>query len=296
MYGVIGVINKFLLIVIYMRKISTALVSILSLTSSLAYAEGYYGSLSLGGARGKLNHRDGISSINSTEKFTGLPAVTSGFLGTSSDDGIATYPISNKITSPKTKGSAGFMGEAAIGKHFTQNLRGEVAFSYMYQKAKKHVFYGNRVVESPILDTGTCVPGTTGSCTVTLPTNRPTSGPTSYEFGVKLASFGLMLNGYYDLTLYSAVTPYVMAGIGVARNKYKIVSDAADIAGKSATKNNVVWQIGAGLNIPITYSTDLGFGYRLRSGGGKVKKGVFKDYDIAARPVSIFLANVKFGF
>jgi len=63
----------------------------------------------------------------------------------------------------------------------------------------------------------------------------------------------LMANAYYDFDAGSGVTPYVMAGAGIAE---------ADESWTSDNDTGFAWQVGAGLGFPIGGGTTLDLGYR----------------------------------
>ena len=88
------------------------------------------------------------------------------------------------------------------------------------------------------------------------------------------SAWTLMLNGYYDFGTYSAVTPYIGAGIGVA--SIKVHDYASSLAGSltfnDKTTNNFAWNLMAGAAIAVTDNVKLDANYRFVS-LGEVKTG-----------------------
>lgn len=79
----------------------------------------------------------------------------------------------------------------------------------------------------------------------------------------KLDNYTLMLNGYYDINLSnSAVTPYLMAGIGVSRSETKKLNWASSIEEKGKTVNQFAWQAGAGVTFALSDRCSFDLGYR----------------------------------
>lgn len=77
-------------------------------------------------------------------------------------------------------------------------------------------------------------------------------------------SYSYMLNGYFDFAPYRWFTPYVSAGIGFTKMKYKDV----DSDGMSATTNGnydptrFTWSVGGGLSVKVTNRFNVDAGYR----------------------------------
>jgi opacity protein-like surface antigen len=97
--------------------------------------------------------------------------------------------------------------------------------------------------------------------------------PTPTTFQGKIRSWNAMLNGYYDFDFGAPWKPYVMAGIGAARNKFKTISGTNpssvtlpaffsnfQLAGDSET--SFAWQLGLGVGYAISAGRTLEFGYR----------------------------------
>lgn len=79
-----------------------------------------------------------------------------------------------------------------------------------------------------------------------------------------LENNSIMLNTYYDIDTGTKLTPYVGAGMGLARLKSKI--DLED-AHYSKSKTSFAWQIGAGFSYAVTNDVSLDAGYRYTDSG-----------------------------
>jgi opacity protein-like surface antigen len=102
--------------------------------------------------------------------------------------------------------------------------------------------------------------------------DEPDAGapPTTFKGGIR--SWSAMLHGYYDFDVGGPWKPYVMAGIGVARNKVKTI-DATNPAAATlpalfsnfpltgSSDTNFAWTLGAGVGYAVGRGT-LELGYR----------------------------------
>ncbi|MBP9792213.1 MAG: porin family protein [Rickettsiales bacterium] len=104
-----------------------------------------------------------------------------------------------------------------------------------------------------------------GDVTVTYRSNFKYSGhnATQDKETQKIQSTAFMLNAYYDILNYQGFTPYVMAGAGSAYNKAGKFTQQGIASVKSASKNQLAWQVGVGAQHEITKSiaADLGYKY-----------------------------------
>jgi len=92
-------------------------------------------------------------------------------------------------------------------------------------------------------------------------------------YGASMSSYVLMANAYADLGTWNRITPFVGAGIGVARNTIKGLTDTslADVSpgvispgvayGDPASKWNLAWALHAGLAYQIDPGLTLELGY-----------------------------------
>ncbi len=98
--------------------------------------------------------------------------------------------------------------------------------------------------------------------------------PISGSFSV----LSFMLNGYYDIPTSKGYSPYIMAGLGVAKVKAdNATSDSIVIAGTSFSQTRTLWattdesvgawQAGFGAAIPVRRGVQLDLGYRYFSTG-----------------------------
>jgi opacity protein-like surface antigen len=103
--------------------------------------------------------------------------------------------------------------------------------------------------------------------------DEPDSGVPPTTFRGKIRSVSAMLNGYYDFDVGGPWKPYVMAGIGVARNKVKTINATNPAAATlpalfsnfqlaGETDTGFAWQLGLGVGYTISPGRTLEFGYR----------------------------------
>jgi opacity protein-like surface antigen len=102
------------------------------------------------------------------------------------------------------------------------------------------------------------------------------------KFDITLKNQTLLFNAYYDFNTNTAFTPYIGAGLGVARlkgtmNWVEDIDDGSSISsGKSRT--NFAWQIGAGVAYNINENVAVDLGYRYID-YGKLSKSSSEEYD-----------------
>ena len=89
----------------------------------------------------------------------------------------------------------------------------------------------------------------------------------SFPINHKVKSYTLFLNGYYDFKVSDTFTPYVTAGVGLARNKsgdlrYAVPGPQSDISYKGKTKNNFAWNAGLGVQMNVAKNLDVDLGYK----------------------------------
>ena len=78
-----------------------------------------------------------------------------------------------------------------------------------------------------------------------------------------------MFNMYYDFNLDSKFTPYIGAGIGTAKTKYKLKEDGYS---ESFSDRQFAWQAGVGIAYAATDHVSVDFGYRYADYGDFSKK------------------------
>ena len=85
--------------------------------------------------------------------------------------------------------------------------------------------------------------------------------PTPVKGDVTNLSF--LVNGYYDFTNHTAITPYVGAGLGFARVSVGTLSIPATAQVQPSDDDNVLaYQIGAGVGVALSRELTLDFKYR----------------------------------
>lgn len=73
----------------------------------------------------------------------------------------------------------------------------------------------------------------------------------------KARSHALLAEVAYDFTNTSGFTPYVKAGLGVARNSYSAYMPAQNISFDKKTKTSFAWAIGVGVGYKINKNISL---------------------------------------
>lgn len=99
-------------------------------------------------------------------------------------------------------------------------------------------------------------------------------------YNAKISSGVFLLNGYVDLGTWHNITPYVGAGVGMARNQIGTITDLGVNTGgvgygPGVAKWNFAWALMAGAAVQIAPNWKMDFGYRYldkgsMSGGGIV--------------------------
>jgi opacity protein-like surface antigen len=85
----------------------------------------------------------------------------------------------------------------------------------------------------------------------------------SASLGGNLATWGLLLNGYYDFMPESKFNPWLSAGVGMARHNGTLDSvGSLGFSAVSASDGVFAYQLGAGADFNITKGTALFAGYR----------------------------------
>ncbi len=86
--------------------------------------------------------------------------------------------------------------------------------------------------------------------------------------GVKVDSktYAALVNLAFDFKNSSKFTPYVMGGLGYAKNKFKVTTPSTSV---KLNKNNFMYQVGAGVALEVEKNINLDLGYRAIHKGGK---------------------------
>jgi len=103
-----------------------------------------------------------------------------------------------------------------------------------------------------------------------------------------------MINGYWDIAKTNAFTPYVGAGIGMARLSTSEQTTTGGIANEPGeTANNFAWALMAGTAVDITDNLEADVGYRYMNMGDFKLQGSTSYDDLQAHEVR---AGLRFGF
>lgn len=146
--------------------------------------------------------------------------------------GFSKFEVENEKTkNTKTKNGKGFAGSLGFGGNVSNNIRAE---SQLY-------FDDGQGIKGKLQD--------------------------GYNTDYKVRSVGLIANAYYDFKNSTAVTPYVMAGLGFMNNEHSVNSTVKKgnttniLIGKSS-KTSFAGQLGVGAEYKINNSFALDAGYR----------------------------------
>lgn len=117
-------------------------------------------------------------------------------------------------------------------------------------------------------------------------------------FKADVTSWSLLANEYYEFRL-TGWTPYLGAGIGLARNKFGPLtfSDNAGFSGsaESGTKTSLALALMAGAGIPLSGTVILDIGYRFAD-LGKIETGTGRQsfgFGVASAPYSGATGNLR---
>lgn len=187
-----------------------------------------------------------------------------------------------------TFGNAGVYS-LALGYSFDNNFRAD--WSLEYRSAFENDYYLKLVDPDPDPET--------------------TSPDEDDQHVSKVRSLSSFVNIYYDLPKIDKVTPFVLVGMGVARNVTKSHQWVYHSNGtiekcgiKTGHKVNFAWKIGAGANYEFNKNIDLGLFYQYVDLGmvatgraelypngdivGNIHEGRLRSQE--------FLANIKYRF
>lgn len=128
------------------------------------------------------------------------------------------------ITGQSSKRNYNKTLEIGVGKHITDSLRSDIAASIYVGKKKSSMTINN-----------------------------------SSNFRVKIRSYALLWNMYYNLLLHSQATPYIMGGIGFGQQN---VSLTDPLTKYNKSQGSLLYSLGAGLDWHLGAQWDLSVGYR----------------------------------
>jgi hypothetical protein len=113
----------------------------------------------------------------------------------------------------------GFVGEIGAGHRFNKSFRSAVVFQHKGARSRNY----------------------------------------SEGASARLSMYGVMLNGYLDLSNRTILTPYIMAGAGLGHNNTKI-----SVLGTASTsrRTNFIWHTGAGCQAKLDKNLSLDLSYR----------------------------------
>lgn len=195
---------------------------------------------------------------------------------------------SEASTSFKSDPDTGYVIGGAIGAHLTkwvEGLRAELEVSYRHNKLNGHWH------------------------TTTSSFFNSSSGSLDGNLDGKVSNFAIMANVWYDIDVGSKIKPYIGGGVGWDRAKLDVAAivttgsgDFRDDPGSAWSSSHqdqsgFAWQLGVGVNYPVTPRIDVCVGYRYFRGPGFDpifigKNGLPTPFDNENHSVS---ANVTFA-
>lgn len=126
-------------------------------------------------------------------------------------------------------------------------------------------------------------------------TRRDEDGSSKSE----ISGQSFMLNGYYDIDNPTIFKPYVGAGVGMAKMKYKFKDTYPDYPEDNETnsfsKNKFAYSLMAGVGAEVTKNITVDVGYRFTDYGSydkRIEDGKLK-FDTKAHQI---LAGVRYSF
>jgi opacity protein-like surface antigen len=77
-----------------------------------------------------------------------------------------------------------------------------------------------------------------------------------FDLDANVSVWTFMANAYYDIDTDNAITPYLMAGLGLANARIE------DKFGDESSSSQFAWQVGAGIGIEASENLTFDLGYR----------------------------------
>lgn len=115
-------------------------------------------------------------------------------------------------------------------------------------------------------------------------------------------SWSMMVTGYYDIVEINKFTPYILLGVGIAKNTTESIGKSdpeknyhvLNHAWEKGTKINFAWKVGAGVKYKINDSFDVGVNYQYVD-LGKFSTGNTKYLWDAVGPHDPNVENKRYG-
>ena len=177
----------------------------------------------------------------------------------------------------KNQNPSGFVGDIGFGYSLSDQIRTDMTFNYANLEKK-----------------------------VTIIDSKVTSKP---------RYMSLMVNAYYDIINSSEFTPYVMLGLGYARNEFKLSKLPSSLGLIDANNNPVTslkfkktnsfaYQLGTGIAYKMSQDFYLDLGYKFTGFGNtkmKLKKNQLSsnsttDFNTKSKYIHSITAGVRFDF
>jgi opacity protein-like surface antigen len=187
------------------------------------------------------------------------------------------FPTVSDFSGSKKKPGVGIFA-VGVGYKFDQNFRSDFTFNYLTNSTVK---YSNTQTASVTQEITTPAINE-GDADVVL--SQTINHPVNLSVKSKTTIFSGMINGYYDITAFGDMfTPYVGAGIGLAKVNYKMSGSMSaggiseDLGSLKTSGMTFAYQVGAGTLVKVSDGIDFKIGYRFVDNG----KPKLKDADVA---------------
>lgn len=217
-------------------------VGLLAGNSSIALADNNYVSVSAGWAK--------LSDSSNSGELTGTFVTGQ---GTTIPAGVA-LPAGTEL-GWETQVDSGFSFGAAFGRKFDNGFRGEIELIYQKNDIEGHS--GVQVAGIPLdgEDAGVLITGS-GNLGVNV-------GDLVADGQGSLKGTYLMVNGFYDFSMDSAVRPYIGGGVGYS--KFDMTYNPSDVEIISGDEGKFAYQVMAGLSFAASDTVDIYGQYRYRA-------------------------------
>ncbi|NTU44702.1 MAG: porin family protein [Chlorobiaceae bacterium] len=122
-------------------------------------------------------------------------------------------------------------------------------------------------------------------------TSTPESGDEKWTYSIQ----SYMVNGFADFNADSKISPFVMAGIGMAniQNKEKYPADATGVTVTGTSNGVFAWQAGAGVGVKASDNITIDLEYRYFAASNAEGFAADRVVDIST---SNILLGVRYGF
>jgi opacity protein-like surface antigen len=155
-----------------------------------------------------------------------------------------------------TEFGTGFAISGQLGVKLDNGLRGEVEVSYTDTGVETHrnLAAGGAVIDG--VDVAVLTRGAPDAA-------NPTVGQVIASGEGSVSTFGVFLNGFYDIDAGGGFEPYLGAGIGYQSVDVNYMPSGVGVA--DAAEGGFAWQVMAGATVPVSDGVDLFGQYTYRA-------------------------------